>query len=134
MVLVDLFLYDIKHINDQIHQRLTGVSNKIIHDNIRLLAALGSKVIISIPLIPGYTDDDENLSGIASFILSLKPSGRSSPYPVRILPYHDLASAKYARKNLPYLYKEIELPSSRDVARSASFFSTLGIETTTGGL
>jgi len=130
----NLFLYDIKHMNDEIHHQITGVSNKIIHANIKALAALGSNIVISIPLIPGFNNDECNLQDTARFIQSLKPSGRSHPYPVRILPYHDSARAKYTRKNLPYPCNSLEVPSTRELERAASIFRNQGITTAIGGL
>ena len=74
--LADLVLYDLKHMNDDKHTELAGVSNKIIHSNIRLLADAGANVMISVPLIPGMNDDDENLEATAAFVAGLKPSGQ----------------------------------------------------------
>jgi pyruvate formate lyase activating enzyme len=130
----DLFLYDIKHMNDEIHQANTGVSNKIIHDNIKVLAESGSDVIISVPLIPGFNDDDSNLRETARFICSLEPTGRSTPYPVRILPFHNSARSKYGRMGKSYACADTRIPENAHVARAAAFFLDSGIETSIGGL
>jgi pyruvate formate lyase activating enzyme len=130
----DLYLYDIKYINSEKHAILTGADNKLIHANIKALADCGADVIISVPLIPGYNDDDDNLAETARFIADLKPAGRSSPYPVRILPYHDAARGKYSRRNLRYRCADASPPDAASVERAALAFRQLGIETRTGGL
>ena len=129
-----LYLYDIKYMNDEKHEALTGVGNKLIHANIQTLAESGAAVIISVPLIPGFNDDILNLEDTARFVENLKPAGRSSPYPVRILPYHDAARSKYARRNLLYHCADIKPPDTASIEKAVAIFSHHGIETRTGGL
>jgi len=68
----DLFLYDIKHIDDKKHKELTGQSNGVIIDNFRYLSEIvkgtGKKIWIRTPVIPGATDSAENIKGIARII------------------------------------------------------------------
>jgi pyruvate formate lyase activating enzyme len=130
----DLFMYDIKYMDDEIHHRYTGVSNKIIHDNIKLLAGNGADVLISIPLVPGYNDDDRNLKATAAFVASLKPSARSSPYPVRILPFHNAARSKYQRIGREYECATLAAPDTGQIERAAAIFIEYGIDTSIGGL
>jgi len=129
-----LYLYDIKYMNDEKHRELTGVGNKLIHANIRALADCGADVIISVPLIPGFNDDIVNLEETARFLADLRPAGRSSPYPVRILPYHGAARSKYSRRNLRYECADIEPPDAASVEKAVAVFRRHGIETRTGGL
>ena len=130
----NLYLYDIKYMNDKKHRELTGVGNKLIHANIKALAGCGADVIISVPLIPGFNDDFANLEETARFIADLKPAGRSSPYPVRILPYHDAARSKYTRRNLRYECAGIRPPDAASVGKAVAIFRQHGLETRTGGL
>ncbi len=67
----DLFLYDLKLMDTERHRAYTGASNELILDNLRTLAELGSEVVIRIPLIPGITDTEENLTAIGDFVHSL---------------------------------------------------------------
>ena len=133
---LDLVLYDIKHMDDATHQRLTGVSNRRILSNARLFATLGTPMQISFPLIPGLTDDAENLEATAHFVselagLSKRDESRAS---VRILPYHGSARPKYERKGLKYLCSDQTVPSSGDCGRAASYFQNYGLTTSIGGL
>ena len=57
----DLFLYDLKLIDGEKHRRYTGVSNKLILENLREIAAIHSNICVRIPLIPGINDDEENI-------------------------------------------------------------------------
>lgn len=88
----DLFLYDFKVMDEAKHKRYTGVSNRAILDNLRVLAESGQNVNIRIPLIAGVNDDDENIDRTAEFLRSLRTITRIS-----LLPYHGLAGDKYRR-------------------------------------
>jgi len=89
---VDLFLYDLKIIDNVLHNKYTGVSNKRIHDNLKKLIESGKQIEIRIPLIPNITDTDINLNNLIDFISSLKikPS-------VILLPYNPLNRDKLDR-------------------------------------
>jgi pyruvate formate lyase activating enzyme len=87
---VDLFLYDLKCLDDEVHERLTGVSNRRILDNLRKLAGAGQKMIIRLPLIPGVNDDDKSVRDLGLFVSSLPGSPE-----LEILPFHDTAREKY---------------------------------------
>ena len=69
--MVDLFLYDLKLFDDELHQKYTGVSNKLILENLLKLDANKNKIIIRIPIIPTLTDTEGNLEQLAIFIKNL---------------------------------------------------------------
>lgn len=104
---VDLFLYDLKMMDDARHRKYTGVPNGLILDNLRALVEHGSRVIVRVPVIPGINDDEENLSQTAAFIASLEGIER-----VDLLPYHESAAGKYERLGKPYLMPETPSPSA----------------------
>ena len=86
----DLFLYDIKHMDEEAHKTGTGVSNRLILQNLeKLLGICPEKVIIRIPLIPGFNDDDKSLRAIGGFLGS-----HPAPRLVEPLPYHKLGEHK----------------------------------------
>ena len=89
--LVDLYLYDLKMMDDDRHQHWTGVSNADILSNLRLLVEAGARVRVRIPLIPGVNDDEANLKACAAFLSALHPLPE-----VELLPYHAIAAGKYA--------------------------------------
>ena len=67
----DLFLCDIKHMDSKVHKQFTGVGNEIILENIKWLTSNDSEVFIRLPLIPGFNDDEENITATAEFVDSL---------------------------------------------------------------
>ena len=67
----DLFLCDLKHADPAEHLRMTGVDNEMILANIRRLAESGKEMIIRMPLIGGFNDDEANIEATGSFIASL---------------------------------------------------------------
>lgn len=85
--LCDFVIMDIKLMDDAAHKRWTGVSNEQILSNAKYLMASGVPHIFRTPLIPSITDTEENLRAIAQFI---------GNEPIELLPYNDLAPAKYA--------------------------------------
>ena len=89
---VDLFLYDIKHMDSDIHKRYMGTGNEQILANLRHLVDTGGNVIVRYPMIPGVNDSRENIYKMKEFLLSL-----SDILPVHILPYHRLGKDKYHR-------------------------------------
>ena len=94
---VDLFLYDLKHMDPAEHLRLTGYDNQLILENARRLAEAGCPLVIRLPLIPDVNDSLENIEAAADFTLSLPGVGR-----VDILPYHRLGEPKYQRLERNY--------------------------------
>jgi pyruvate formate lyase activating enzyme len=94
---VDLFLYDVKLMDDDLHREFTGVSNQLILANLRRLADLGHAIILRVPLIHGITDGEGNLRAIAELARCLPNIRR-----VDLLPYHDTARMKYHSLGLGY--------------------------------
>ena len=84
----DTFLYDIKAIDEDVHIRCTGKSNKLILDNIKYIDSLDKSIEVRIPYVPSYNDNQINK--IAEFLKELKNVTK-----VRVLPYHNYAGSKY---------------------------------------
>jgi pyruvate formate lyase activating enzyme len=84
----DTFLYDIKAIDEDVHIKCTGRSNKLIIDNLKYLDSLGKRIEIRIPYVPGYNDGE--MEGIAELLATMK-----SIVKIRVLPYHNYSGSKY---------------------------------------
>ena len=95
--MADLIMMDIKHTDPLIHQRYTGVDNKIILNNLQYLCRSDRRFIIRIPVIPGVNDNPENFAGVARLIKDAKGLER-----LELLPYHQTAGAKYAMLGKEY--------------------------------
>jgi pyruvate formate lyase activating enzyme len=121
--LVDLFLYDLKLIDDTRHRQWTGVSNADILSNLRSLSQAGSAVRVRLPLLPGVNDDEQNLGGIGQFLASL-------PHvpPLQLLPYHDIAAAKYAGLGMEYSLAHLRPPDAARVQECAALLGEYGIQ------
>ena len=109
----DLFYYDLKLFNDAKHRELTGVSNQIVLQNLKLLAAWNTRVIVRIPLIPTLNDDEENIRALGDFIASLHTIQE-----IHLLPYHRSGIDKYKRIGAEYTLASLEVPN-QDILRSA---------------
>lgn len=106
--LTDLFLYDLKLMNEAKHKQCTSVSNKLILGNLQKLSAVKANILVRIPLIPGINDDDENIHSSASFLKSLPNLAG-----VELMPYHEIGLAKYTALGINYQLGEIR-PAKRE--------------------
>jgi pyruvate formate lyase activating enzyme len=125
---VDLFLYDIKTMNDANHRKYTGVSNKPILQNLQRLAEKGSSIVISLPIIPHINDDENNILRTGGFVSSL----HNINY-VSLLPYHRTAIDKYKSMSRPYKLKRIQPPSSQKINLIKEKLETFGLRVKIGG-
>lgn len=92
---VDLFLYDVKEMDDARHRAATGVSNELILSNLRRLHDAGARVRVRVPLVGGYNDTDDNLDAFIELVASLpRIEG------VEVLPYHGLGLSKAQRMDI----------------------------------
>jgi pyruvate formate lyase activating enzyme len=94
----DLFLYDLKLINDTDHIRYTGVSNKLILENLTYLISEEKQVIIRIPVIPDITNTKKNIQALKKFLFQfVNERNSASSLKISLLPYHSIAKDKYSR-------------------------------------
>ena len=125
---VDLFLYDLKVMDEPRHRQFTGVSNALILENLRQLSALGHALLIRIPVIPSINTDAESVRQLGAFIASLpQVSG------VELLPYHRIALDKYERLSLPYGLPEVQPPSEAQMREMAQQLAQWGLSVRRGG-
>jgi len=87
----DLFLYDLKVMDEKKHLAYTGESNRPTLGNLKRLAAKGPRTVVRIPVIPGVNDDAENIRETAEFLRSL-----GTIHEISLLPYHKLGRDKYS--------------------------------------
>ncbi len=123
----DLFLYDIKHMDDAVHTKTVGVSNRVILENLRKLASIHNNINIRVPLVPGINDDEINIQQTAQFVSSIKISK------VNILPYHRTGMDKYGRLGREYRVAHIREPSKELVESVAKVFEGYGLSVKIGG-
>jgi pyruvate formate lyase activating enzyme len=126
----DLFLFDIKHLDDDKHTEATGVSNDIILKNYKILLEKAREVALRIPVIPGFNDDPDHIERMIQFILSSKTGSLKRIY---LLPFHKTGSSKYLRFNLPYRMDGIEPPSKKEMQELKNKFLATGVKVKIGG-
>jgi pyruvate formate lyase activating enzyme len=124
---VDLFLYDLKCIDDDLHKQYTGVSNSTILHNLAGLRSAGKEVIVRIPVIPGINDNEDQIVAAGHFCK------RHGIQRIDLLPYHASAGAKYRRLDLPYPLEQITAPLDQHMQALADVLQTLGLDAHIGG-
>jgi pyruvate formate lyase activating enzyme len=100
----DLFLFDVKIMDEARHRTFTGVSNVRILQNLERLARVHPHIRVRFPLIPGVTDDDANVRALGAFLASLHLRR------IDVLPYHRAGLAKYERLRRPYTLPAVSPP------------------------
>ena len=126
---VDLFLYDLKLLDDFNHRRYTGVSNKFILENLAYLVKNrgGKDVIIRFPVVPQITDTDENIESLLGLLRLL--DGLEE---VDLLPFHDI-SEKYMRIGKKYLMPFHSAPSEEKLIHIKRKIEAIGLRVKIGG-
>ncbi len=99
---LDIVYFDLKVINEDLHKKFTGKSNKLIIENLKKLKGQFDKIIIRFPLIPNYNDSKEN---VEDTIRLMKEIGLKR---IDMLPYHRLGEKKYDYLNLKYELKGMD--------------------------
>lgn len=118
MQVTDLVLLDIKHIDETTHKRLTGVSNKATLACARYLEKIGKPVWLRHVLVPGWTDDETDLTHLAQYASTLTNVER-----IDILPFHNFATFKWEKLGIKYTLKNVASPSKKSIEKAKSIFS-----------
>lgn len=126
----DLFLYDIKHLDDNIHYTNTGVSNILILNNFDILMNNSKNVIVRIPVIPGFNDDASSLGQLRNFLTEKKKDNLKR---IDLLPYHRTGIAKYRKLKKENKMEGIESPDKERMRELEEYFSVTGIRIKIGG-
>lgn len=125
----DLVLYDVKHPDSARHQEATGVPNERILDNLRkTVAKAGPKVWVRHPLIPRFSDSEEELEELCELVLTLKPQIEK----ICLLPYHKFGELKYAAMGKVYPWKEIPTICDERIGEFKKLVESHGIEVDVG--
>lgn len=119
MPYTDIFLYDLKAFDEDVHIKCTGQSNKVILENLKHLDDCGKKIEIRIPYVPYFNHDQ--IEKIAEFLKERKNITK-----VRVLPYHNYASSKYAALNIKNTLPEI-LPTNNEIILAEAYVKEQGL-------
>lgn len=124
---VDLFLYDVKIMDNEKHKKYIGAPNDLILENLKKLSDVGANIYARVPIILGINDDEENIIKTAEF---LKPLNILK---VNILPYHKIGIDKYNRLSMDYKLKEMSEPTDEKMKNIEKMFSEFGLNVKIGG-
>lgn len=126
---VDMFLYDLKVVDDVEHKKYTGVSNRLIIKNLKALMekGRGKDVIIRFPIIPSINDTVENVKRLTALVQQLKGVKE-----IDLLPFHDV-SEKYMRIGRKYLMQVYNAPSEEKLKQIKAELETAGFMVKIGG-
>lgn len=120
----DLYLYDIKCLDPELHRELTGADNAVILKNLRFLKDKGAAIWLRLPLIEGLNTSEDEIEGLLELAEELRPRR------VSLLPYHNTGSFKYQRLN-----REVESfspPGTEKLEELKNRFEALGLDTKIG--
>jgi len=121
----DLFLYDLKCLDESKHIRLTGQSNRIILSNLCDLVDSNRAIEIRIPLIPGYQDDQ--IGPISRFLRQIGFTGK-----VKVLPYHRYATAKYEALGMNNTMPAVPAPDRAEIDNALQILRSDGLQAESG--
>jgi pyruvate-formate lyase-activating enzyme len=121
--LTDWMFIDIKHIDSDSHRSETGVGNELILKNVETIASAdcGVRLVIRVPIIPGYNDTHENLRATAVLIAKLKLQE------VNLLPFHRFGESKYEQLGLEYNCAHLTSPLDSEIRRHQHIFESAGL-------
>lgn len=120
MKYTDLFMLDIKHIDDTAHRKLTGQTNQNILEMAAYLSDHGKAMWIRHVLVPGITTEEDELHRLRSFLDTLKTVER-----VEVLPYHTLGVFKWKELGIPYQLEGVDPPTKEQIDRAKEILGAL---------
>jgi pyruvate formate lyase activating enzyme len=119
---IDLVLLDVKGWDPERHRRLTGMDIGPTLDFARRLAARGRRIWLRFVLVPGLTDDTEDVAGIAAFA-----GGLGNVERVDVLPFHQMGRFKWKELGLEYALEDVPTPSTEAIERACASFRAAGL-------
>ncbi len=123
---VDLVMYDLKEIDPDKHEHFTGARNDIVLDNCIWLSNTGTKIWIRTPIIPGYTATDENIKGLAAFIIT-KLRNKIDRWD--LLAFNNLPADKYVRMDRgPWTLKNCQVLTKKEMEHFYTIAVDLGVK------
>lgn len=126
---IDTYLMDIKHMDSEKHREFTSQPNELILENAKKIAEYrGVRLIVRVPVIPGFNDTAEEIAAIAEFAAAL-----SGVEEIHLLPYHSMGKDKYAGLGRKYLMDGVFPPPAAKMNELKRAASRCGIRAQIGG-
>ncbi|MBZ0121945.1 MAG: glycyl-radical enzyme activating protein [Sandaracinaceae bacterium] len=121
----DLVLFDLKHSDPKAIARATGVDARPIHENLEALLACNVALELRVTLVPGFNSTPDDLAAIARWLRE-----RAGARPVKLQPFHRLATGKSGLYGARYAYADVEPTSEAELERAADLFRAHGLVVT----
>jgi len=125
---VDLFLYDLKLMDEEESKKYTGVGSERVLNNLRFIAGKNKRIYLRFPIIPGITDTKHNLESMKQFIKTLPGIKK-----IDLLAFHNIAKNKYHRFKKEYKLFDTPEPTSDHIENLKKEFELEGLEVGIGG-
>lgn len=126
---VDLLLFDIKHMDTNMHREKTGVGNEIILENAKKASQCVKEMIVRFPLIPDFNDSRKNVEDMGRYIAENMPDVKK----IDILPYHSVGESKSARIGKGYIFKHESTIDEAKIQELKKILETFGLQVSIGG-
>lgn len=124
----DLFLYDLKMMDESAHRQYTGASNQVVLNNLRELGKVHSCIWLRVPFVQGVNDAEEEMQAAAAFASTVPGVCQ-----VNVLPFHRIGSHKFARVGQRSPERSFQAPSDEAVRRAMGIFHEAGLAARAGG-
>lgn len=125
----DLFLYDLKMMDDEMHRKWVNAGNQRILKNLKAISDAGANIIIRIPVVGGVNDSKQNFEQTARFVSELSGDKKQ----VNLLPYHSIAKNKYLKLGRNNNSEKMDEPDSDTLNMAINIFAKYGINASVGG-
>jgi len=119
---VDLFLYDLKLMDNERHKKYTGVSNELILENLKKLSSVHNNIFVRFPVIPGINDDYQNIRKLGEFLSPLEITQ------VNLLSYHYMGMDKYRRLGSTYKLATTQPPSKEKLSEVSAILREFNLK------
>ncbi len=123
--LLDHLLFDLKHLDPEVHRHWTGQSNDVILKNAATAAEKGADIVFRIPLIPGVNNDDSSIEATAKFVLGLPGQHR-----IQLMPYHRLGESKYKALGKPVPMQDVRVMTPEQLEAVKRCYCDCGVDCT----
>lgn len=123
----DLFLYDLKLMDDVLHQKFTGVSHQLILENLKKLSQTETKIHLRFLLIDGLNVESQHINELLEVCKMINPES------IHLLPYHDIAKGKYSKCGKVYEGVDFKAPSEYKLLELQSIFKDVSKAVYIGG-
>jgi pyruvate formate lyase activating enzyme len=120
---IDLVMLGLKAIEPDLHKRLTGMDNKTVHEFAHRLAARKHPVWIRFVIVPGWTDNMEEVDRMAEFAVSLGNVER-----IDVLPFHQMGRFKWEKLGMDYQMRDAKPPSRETIDEAIAHFRAAGLK------